>query len=330
MTRRPMIAITIMFIFMVSILVFNGTGMAASVTEQAKKLRFIGASPGGTYFIVLGGISEAVNKSIPKWSTTVEPGTALSDILRIVKGDGDLTLTQNNVVIDTINKEGAEYKKLCSLGAIATSGAQLIALKNTGITTFDQFINEKPKLKISFGPPSEVHYLAAQRLLGEYDLTMDDLKKWGCKIFYKEMGDATDMVSSGVLQAYFLIALTPTAPTTELSFNKELTFVAVKDDIIQKLAEKYNYVKVTLPEGTYNFIEKPVNVFAAKTIMAVSYDMPDEIAYNIVKSMIENNDYLKNLHAILKNLTFDYMVDTGGVPLHPGAIKAYKEAGIIK
>ena len=42
----------------------------------------------------------------------------MSDILRIAQGDGDLTLTQNNVVADTIKKGGAEYEKLCSLGAI--------------------------------------------------------------------------------------------------------------------------------------------------------------------------------------------------------------------
>ena len=187
MIRRPMIGMTELFIFMVSVLVFAGAGAAAPITEQAKIFRFIGASPGDSYFIVLDGIGRAVRKSIPDWSTIIEPGTAMSDILRIAQGDGDLTIAQNNIVADIIKKEGAEYEKICSLGAID-----------------------------------------------------------------------------------------------------------------------------------------------ANIITCVSRDMPNEIAYNIVKAMIENYDYLKYLHVIQRNQTLDYMVNTGGVRLHPGAKIAYEEAGIMK
>lgn len=98
-----------LFIFMMSVLVFAGAGTAAPITEQAKIFRFIGASPGDTYFIVLDGIGKAVRKSIPNWSTIIEPGTAMSDILRIAQGDGDLTIAQNNIVKAMI--ENYDYLK---------------------------------------------------------------------------------------------------------------------------------------------------------------------------------------------------------------------------
>jgi TRAP transporter TAXI family solute receptor len=311
------------------VVLFLGVSLSAGavVTDEAKNLRFIGASPGGTFFIVLGGLSECVSKNIPKWVVTVEPGTAMSDIVRIAQGDGDLGLSQNNVILDEIRKGEAGSEKIASLGAIATSAAQLVVLKSTGLTTFDEFIEKKPKLRLSWGPPSEVHYVAAQRLFGEYGLVVEDFVKWGGNISYKEMGEAADMVASGASDGYFLIALTPTAPTTELSLNRELTLLTVSDDIIDKLVEKYNYLKITLPAATYNFIDKPTNVFAAKSITVVSTDMPEEVAYNIVKSVLDNLDYFKNLHAILKNINIDYMIDTGGVPLHPGAVRAYQEFG---
>jgi len=311
------------------VVLFLGVSFSAGavVTDEAKNLRLIGASPGGTFFIVLGGISECVSKNIPNWVTTVEPGTAMSDIIRIAKGDGDIGLSQINVVLDEIRKGEEDSEKIATLGAVATSAAQLVVLKSTGLTTFDEFMEKKPKLRISWGPPSEVHYVAAQRLFGEYGLEVEDFVKWGGKISYKEMGEAADMVSSGASDGYFLLALTPTAPTTELSFNHELTLLTVRDDIIDKLAEKFNYIKITLPADTYNFIDKPTNVFAAKTIMMASTDMPEEVAYNIVKAILDNLDYFKNLHAILKNINIDFMVDTGGVPLHPGAIRAYREFG---
>ena len=301
--------------------------VGAAITDEAKNLRFVGASPGGTFFVVLGGISAVVSKSIPKWVTTVEPGTAMSDIVRVAKGDGDMGLSQNNVVLDEIKKGGEYSEKIATLGAIATSGVQFIVLKSTGLTTFDEFIEQKPKLKISWGAPANSHYIAATRLFAEYGLVLDDFDKWGGRSSHKEMGEATDMVAAGALDGYLLCALTPTVPTTELSFNHELTLLTVRDDIIDKLVEKYNYIKVTLPAGTYNFIDKPTNIFAAKTIMVVSMDMQEEVAYNIVKSILNNLDYFKNLHAILKNINLDYMVETGGVPLHPGAVRAYQEFG---
>ncbi|WP_286974916.1 TAXI family TRAP transporter solute-binding subunit [Acetomicrobium sp. UBA5826] len=314
-------------IIALALCVFINSMAIAQATKTTPHLRFIGASPGGTYYIVLGGIGECVTRSLPGWQCTVEPGSSLSDVVRIAKGDGDLALVQGNLVLDQI-KKGGDSSKLAALGAMGMSAAQFIVLSKTGLTSFDEFIQKKPKLRISWGPPSETHYIAAQRLFGEYGLKIEDFQKWGGKTLYKEMSDAADMIASGGADGCFLVALVPTAPISELSLNHDLTLLSMNDEVVNNLVKKYNYIKVEIPPGTYNFVKKPITTFGAKSVMLVSSDMPEEVAYNVTMAIVENLDYLKSLHAMLKDIDVKSLAETGGVPLHPGAKRAYEEAGV--
>ncbi|HSR56319.1 MAG TPA: TAXI family TRAP transporter solute-binding subunit, partial [Alphaproteobacteria bacterium] len=65
-------------------------------------------------------------------------------------------------------------------------------------------------------------------------------------------------------------------------------------------------------------------------IIGVHKDMDDEMAYNIVKGVIKNIEDFKNAHRLLKKVTtLKSIAEPSVVPHHPGAIKAFKEAGLM-
>ncbi|MDG2670834.1 TAXI family TRAP transporter solute-binding subunit, partial [Vibrio parahaemolyticus] len=59
--------------------------------------------------------------------------------------------------------------------------------------------------------------------------------------------------------------------------------------------------------------------------------VPEEVVYNVVKAVFENFDDFRRLHPAFANLKKEEMVKDGlSAPLHPGALKYYKEVGLIK
>ena len=56
----------------------------------------------------------------------------------------------------------------------------------------------------------------------------------------------------------------------------------------------------------------------------------DEIVYAITKEVFENLDDFKKLHPAFQVLTQQDMLQGLSVPLHPGAIRYYREAGLLE
>jgi len=58
-------------------------------------------------------------------------------------------------------------------------------------------------------------------------------------------------------------------------------------------------------------------------------DLPDEVVYAIVRGVFENLEDIHRVHASADVITLDYAIEGIPVPIHPGAIKYYKEVGVM-
>ena len=76
--------------------------------------------------------------------------------------------------------------------------------------------------------------------------------------------------------------------------------------------------------------DKDVETFGVKATLVTSADVSDEIVYAITKEVFENFDEFKKLHPAYQVLTKESMLQGLSAPLHPGAAKYYKEAGLLK
>ena len=72
-----------------------------------------------------------------------------------------------------------------------------------------------------------------------------------------------------------------------------------------------------------------MNSFGVKATFCTSADVSDDIVYAIVKEVFENFEEFKGLHPAYAVLTKESMLDGLSAPLHPGAEKYYKEAGLM-
>jgi TRAP transporter TAXI family solute receptor len=90
------------------------------------------------------------------------------------------------------------------------------------------------------------------------------------------------------------------------------------------------YAKAVIPKGTYSNQKKDATTFGVKATVVTSADVSDEMVYLVVKAVMENFDDFKAQHPAFSFLEKKNMIKDGlSAPLHPGAIKYYKEAGLM-
>ncbi len=90
------------------------------------------------------------------------------------------------------------------------------------------------------------------------------------------------------------------------------------------------YAKAVIPKGTYSGQKKDATTFGVKATVVTSANVSDELVYLVTKAVMENFDSFKAQHPAFSFLEKKNMIKDGlSAPLHPGAIKYYKEAGLM-
>ena len=90
------------------------------------------------------------------------------------------------------------------------------------------------------------------------------------------------------------------------------------------------FTAVTIPAGTYKTQTETVNSFGARVAAVTSEDVPEDLAYAVVKAVFENLDSFKRIHPGLGHLQAKDLMKNGvTAPLHPGAARYFREAGMM-
>jgi len=102
------------------------------------------------------------------------------------------------------------------------------------------------------------------------------------------------------------------------------------DEVKKLVADNPFYAWATIPKGTYKTSKKDVTTFGVMASFVTSADVSDELVYAVVRAVFENLDDFRKQHPAFANLDPKKMIVDGlSAPLHPGAIKYYKEAGLM-
>ncbi len=123
----------------------------------------------------------------------------------------------------------------------------------------------------------------------------------------------------------------PSGSIKEATTSCDAVLVNVTGPAIDKLVEKYPYYsKAVIPGGMYRGNPDDVQTFGVRATLVTSAKVPDDVIYHIVKAVFENFDTFRKLHPAFAHLTKKEMIKAGlSAPLHPGAVKYYKEAGLM-
>ena len=123
----------------------------------------------------------------------------------------------------------------------------------------------------------------------------------------------------------------PSVSIKEASTSCESVIVVVAGPEIDNLVNANDYYRTaTIPGGMYRGTDTDTKTFGVGATFVSSAEVSDDVIYNVVKAVFENFDEFKKLHPAFANLKKEEMIKDGlSAPLHDGAVKYYKEAGLM-
>jgi uncharacterized protein len=173
--------------------------------------------------------------------------------------------------------------------------------------------------------------IAVELIIGDHDVNRENIDA-------AELNNSqsAERLADGQLDAYFYAAGTPVAAMIQLDNTKGMELYNWTDaEVKQANATVPYYIPSTIPAGTYPGVDYDVNTVAVSGILVTNANVDEELIYGVTKAMWSKTarKLLDNGHPKGKVITLETAldgIDGIGVPLHPGAERFYREAGLLK
>ena len=243
-------------------------------------------------------------------------------------GEAQVTMAVTSVMHESFHGEGTfegrPNDKLRVISGLYYNPNQVVVSKDSGITSLKEIQGKN----FASGAPGSTTEVETSVHLQEAGVNYpDDLK-----VQFVGFTEAIDLMRNKQLDGAWIMAGLPTAAVTEITTTAGGKLVSIEDDVITRLQEKYPwYAKFTIPAGTYDGQEDDVTTTAIKMAVFTSAEMSDDVIYDLTKTFWENIEKLQSTNNALKAIKIeDAISDLAGLPLHDGAIRYYKEVGVLK
>ncbi|MDE0969474.1 MAG: TAXI family TRAP transporter solute-binding subunit [Octadecabacter sp.] len=318
-------------------------GMAGSAVAQ--ELTFFTIGTGGTsytYYPVGGVIANAISK--PPGSrecgdggscgvdgliaSAVSSRGSVDNLNAVSSGLRNSGFAQSDVAYwaytGTGTMEGsAPATELRTIAALFEEHIHLVALADSGINSVADLAGKR----VSLDEPGSGTYVDANLILEANGLSTDDLTAEALK-----GGAAADALRNGRIDAFFVVAGYPTGTLVELASAADIKLVPIDGAAADALTDAYGFFASSdIPANTYEGVDA-VTTVAVGAQWYTSANEDEELIYNITAALW--NDETRTLldvgHAKGSTITTETALSGVGVPLHPGAERFYREAGLIE
>ena len=307
---------------------------AASSAVSAQEQRFVTIGTGGVtgvYYPAGGAICRLVNMDRKEHGircSVESTGGSVYNLNAIREGELDLAVAQSDWQYHAYNgtsefEDAGKDEKLRAVFSLHPEPFTVVASKGSGIKTFEDLEGKR----VSIGNPGSGQRATAEVLMKE--MGWDESKfSLAAEIKAAEQSQA---LCDGNIDAFFYTVGHPSGAIKEAITSCDSVIVSVNNEATKKLvADNPYYREAVIPGGMYRGSDNDVTTFGVAATFVSSTDVSEDVVYEVVKAVFENFDSFKRLHPAFANLKKEEMVsDALSAPLHPGAAKYYKEAGLI-
>lgn len=295
----------------------------------ARAQQFINVLTGGTsgvYYPLGVAIGKIYSDRLANVKTQVQATKAsVENLILLQQGRGEIAFALGDSLKAAWEGDAeAGFKtrldRLRTIGAIYPNYIQIVATADSGIKTLADLKGKS----LSVGAPKSGTELNSRAILAAAGLSYKDIGK----VEYLPFAESVDLMKNRQLDATLQSAGLGVASLKDLSTSTEITVVSVPSETVDKIGPPF--VAVKIPANTYTGQDKDVPTAAVVNYLVTRSPVSDDLAYQMTKLIYESLPELANAHAAGKEIKLENAAAGSPVPLHPGAIRYYKEKGLIK
>jgi uncharacterized protein len=299
---------------------------AVAAVQAADNLVLATGGTAGTYYPFGGAMAKIWNSKIKDMNVTAQTSGASGENVRLInKKEVELALVQSDTLDFAYNAKEAFKEPLKGMTVIATLYPEIVQVVVAAGGPIKSFADLKGK-KVGVGAPGSGTEANFRQLLDIYGMKKEDVNAQ-----YLSFSESAEAFKDKHIDAFIVTAGIPNAGIMDVSTQNEIRILDIPVDVAGKLTQKYPFLAaVKVPANTYKGQTADVSTVAVNAVLIVGNQLKDDMVYNLTKALFENQAELASAHAKGKEVDLKYAVQGVSIPFHPGAVKYYKEKGLMK
>lgn len=217
--------------------------------------------------------------------------------------------------------KGHPHKRLRVLFPFVIVPYHLVTRERSNIKT----ISDLKGKKMNIGLPAQITRTENEFFLKASNIKLDDIK-----MFEMATGQTFKSLQNGVIDATGNFYSSGHGRLLQLATSTKIRLVNIPDEVVKELTRLRGHFPLTIPANSYKGQNSLVKTFGLTNVLFVRDDLPENLVYEVTKA------YWNSFPELLKNpafkeirLKYAYSKKIA-IPYHPGALKYYKEIGLVK
>jgi hypothetical protein len=299
----------------------------------AQTYEMVAGALGGGWYTMATGLSGIIQEANPGMTIRVVPGGGLGNPTRVQNGVSQVGFGLD-FLVSTAVKGGEPYRaphdKISHIGVGYSPTEHHMLRRVDGGPTDMKSILTMQGLRIGAPQSTSSDTLTLIYIMRHFGTSFDQIRSNGGRVVQGSYSDLAAAFIDGQVDYVYVALARPAAMVNEIQRGRrQATLVTFPQDVRDHLTQAYGFSQGTIPAGTYPapMQTETVPVTTMDTVLVVPTALPEEAIYRMVRSIIQNKDKLPQIHPSMAAFNPAVACKYPGAPLHPGARRAFAEAG---
>lgn len=279
------------------------------------------ASQGGVYFVYGNGLAAFIGEELGINASGEVTGGPVQNVTLVQMQEHDIGLVTMGPMYEAWIGEselapGLPHTDVRALFPMYETPFQGIALRSQNINSVGDLAGKR----VSVGPAGGTPGTYWPRILDALDVDAN--------VSFAGAADAASQLQDGLIDAFVFAAGVPIAAFSQLAAEADVRTFTFSDEEHAAILEAFPEVSpFTIPGGSYTVQDEDQASVAMWNFAIAHADMPESLAYEITKLVMENNDRMMQIHAAAAATLPENYVNNGFLTYHPGAVRWFEENG---
>jgi hypothetical protein len=303
--------------------------MAAGCAPSDQTFIRIASGPAGGSWYPLGAKqAEIFSRDVPGVVASSGPGGGIGNIRDVDRGEAEIGFTYGHSAYNAYAGRAPfteEHSRIRHLATLYPAAFHAAVRPESDIHGYADLGDKN----LSPGKLTDSGHAIFELILAGHGIDLEQVRSSGGTVHHVSYSDSVALMKDGHIDLVTAITSLPQATFLDLQFRPGVRFLPIEDSILELLlGENPGYVSLQITGDHYESVATPVTTLGAMTTLIINQDIPDDTVYNITKSLWEAHDELLNVTSTWQEARLERAVDNATIPVHPGAMRYYREQGI--
>lgn len=336
-------ALTVCVVAIAAAVPFAGSALADFNDKNPITATVTGATPTGYPRVMIEGLNAIVREAFPGSSVSLKPNSPGGGVLAIAEKEADFTATASGTEVELANEGKAPFtaplkgKFSYAMMLYDNQFMHFIMTKawsdENGIKSWSEIAAKKPRIRLAINRTDNPQTTIGgpYQVMQAHGFTINDIEKWGGSFVLGNSATGLDAIKDGKADMFMNARNLGDATVKDIANNRPLMWIDGDPAKIDQAAKVFHFRVDMVPKGTYPFMDKDYPTVRQWISLLAGAHVSEETVYKYVKAVVDAQEAVTKIGGSLSAFTAQLAArNKSGLPFHPGAMRYFKEKGLVK